>query len=266
MAPHLPDPVDTADWHYLTQLNQARAITFGVEHYRGLWPHCMGAILWQLNDCWPVTSWAAVDGAGRQKPLWYALRRLYADRIVLLRRSGAGELEVVVVNDGPHRWTAPLDLTRRSLDGQVLATVSSTVDVAPRSSTVVRVPDDVATPMDAAREAVSASVDGQRTLHLFVEDRDLEMGRARLDVTARPIEDGVAVMVVARSFARDLVLNSDRVDPESVVDDQLVTLFPGESHEFRVCTRTTADDPRWTTPPVLRCVNDTARERSSVAV
>ena len=34
-----------------------------------------GTIVWQLNDCWPVTSWAAIDGDGRPKPLYYALRR-----------------------------------------------------------------------------------------------------------------------------------------------------------------------------------------------
>ena len=37
-------------------------------------PALHGRVVWQLNDCWPVTSWAAVDGDGRRKPLWYALR------------------------------------------------------------------------------------------------------------------------------------------------------------------------------------------------
>ena len=50
----------------------------GVEHFRSLRPRCTGTIVWQLNDCWPVTSWAAIDGDGRRKPLWYALRAAYA--------------------------------------------------------------------------------------------------------------------------------------------------------------------------------------------
>lgn len=84
LAAHLPPPQDFDDWHYLTQLNQARAITLGIEHYRSLQPLCMGSIVWQLNDCWPVTSWAAVDGDGRRKPLWYALRAAYADRLLAI--------------------------------------------------------------------------------------------------------------------------------------------------------------------------------------
>ena len=71
------------DWHWLTQLNQARAVAFGVEHFRSHTPYCMGTIVWQLNDCWPVISWSAVDGDGRRKPLWYALR-------ARLRRPAAG--------------------------------------------------------------------------------------------------------------------------------------------------------------------------------
>jgi beta-mannosidase len=82
LGDHLPQPpADDFDaWHWLTQLNQARAVAFGIGHFRSHAPYCVGAIVWQLNDCWPVVSWAAVDGAGRRKPLWYALRAAYADR------------------------------------------------------------------------------------------------------------------------------------------------------------------------------------------
>ena len=91
---HLPAPADFDDWHYLTQLNQARAIQLGVEHFRAHRGVCMGTIVWQLNDCWPVTSWSAIDGDGRRKPLWYALRRRVrrpaAHRAAPRRRAGAG--------------------------------------------------------------------------------------------------------------------------------------------------------------------------------
>ena len=55
----------------------------------GAEPVCMGAIVWQLNDCWPVTSWSAVDGDGRLKPLWYALRHAFADRLLTIQPARA---------------------------------------------------------------------------------------------------------------------------------------------------------------------------------
>ena len=64
------------DWHWLTSLNQARAVAFGIEHFRSLYPLNRGTVVWQLNDNWPVVSWAAVDSHGIRKPLWYALRRV----------------------------------------------------------------------------------------------------------------------------------------------------------------------------------------------
>ncbi|MFC7484554.1 hypothetical protein ACFQX7_37285 [Luedemannella flava] len=68
LAHHFGPAADFDEWHYLTQVNQARALTLGVEHFRSHWPVCTGTVIWQLNDCWPVTSWAAVDGDGRRKP------------------------------------------------------------------------------------------------------------------------------------------------------------------------------------------------------
>ncbi|MCI1747305.1 MAG: glycoside hydrolase family 2 protein [Acidipropionibacterium sp.] len=78
-APHLPQPADFEDWHLTTSLNQARAMECGISWFRSWWPRCAGSIIWQLNDCWPVSSWAAVDSRGRRKLLWYALRDLYDD-------------------------------------------------------------------------------------------------------------------------------------------------------------------------------------------
>lgn len=63
---------------YASQLVQSQAIQYGVEHWRRNRGRCMGAIYWQLNDCWPVTSWSSIDYYGRWKALHYYARRFYA--------------------------------------------------------------------------------------------------------------------------------------------------------------------------------------------
>ena len=78
LVAHFDLPNDMDDWHWAMSLNQAIAITIAIEHFRSVAPSCTGSIVWQLNDCWPVTSWAAVDGDGRAKPLLYALRQAYS--------------------------------------------------------------------------------------------------------------------------------------------------------------------------------------------
>ena len=84
---------DLDRWHYLTQLQQTRAIATGVEHWRTHWPRNTGVVVWQLNDLWPVSSWSAIDSAGRLKPLAHELRRLYDDVLLTIRPviAGAGD-------------------------------------------------------------------------------------------------------------------------------------------------------------------------------
>ncbi|QKS21836.1 hypothetical protein HUN58_19940 [Curtobacterium sp. Csp1] len=86
------DPSEFDRWHYLTQLQQARAVATGVEHWRTHWPRNTGVVLWQLNDLWPVSSWSAVDSAGRLKPLAHELRRLYDDVLLTIRPVTRGSV------------------------------------------------------------------------------------------------------------------------------------------------------------------------------
>lgn len=63
---------------YASQLLQAEAIRYGVEHFRRNRGRCMGTVVWQLNDCWPVASWASIDYYGRWKALHYYEKRFFA--------------------------------------------------------------------------------------------------------------------------------------------------------------------------------------------
>jgi beta-mannosidase len=75
---------------HLTQLSQAEALMFGYRGWRRQWGqdrHCGGALVWQLNDCWPVTSWSIVDYFLRKKPAYYAMRRVLAPIAVAVKRA-----------------------------------------------------------------------------------------------------------------------------------------------------------------------------------
>lgn len=71
-------PENFSDFVYASQLLQADGIRYGVEHYRRNRGRCMGAIYWQLNDCWPVISWSSIDYFGRWKALHYYAKRFFA--------------------------------------------------------------------------------------------------------------------------------------------------------------------------------------------
>lgn len=73
---------------YASQMLQAEAIKYGVEHFRRNRGRCMGAIYWQLNDCWPVASWASIDYWGRWKALHYYAKRFFAPVMVSCEEQG----------------------------------------------------------------------------------------------------------------------------------------------------------------------------------
>ncbi len=73
---------------YASQLLQAQAMQYGVEHWRRYRGRCMGALVWQLNDIWPVTSWASIDYYGRWKALHYYEKRFFAPILVSCAEEG----------------------------------------------------------------------------------------------------------------------------------------------------------------------------------
>lgn len=75
---------------YASQLLQADAIRYGVEHFRRNRneSRCMGAVYWQFNDCWPVASWSSVDYCQRLKALHYYARRFFAPIMISCEEEG----------------------------------------------------------------------------------------------------------------------------------------------------------------------------------
>ncbi len=128
-------PSGFANTLWLSQIQQGMAIKYAVEHWRRNRPRCMGALYWQLNDCWPVASWASIDYDGRWKALHYMARRFYAPLLVSgVENTQDGTVEVHVCNDPlkPFRGTVGWRVTR--LDGTVVLSDSLPVEIAGNST------------------------------------------------------------------------------------------------------------------------------------
>ena len=103
---------------YASQLLQAQAMQYGVEHWRRNRGRCMGAVIWQLNDCWPVASWAGIDYFGRWKALQYYARRFFAPVLVSCHEEGLVDQEDISVNTEhiDPRKTARLNVSNETME------------------------------------------------------------------------------------------------------------------------------------------------------
>lgn len=114
---------------YISQILQLKAIQYGVEHWRRNWGRCMGSIYWQLNDCWPVASWASVDYNGRWKALHYGAKRFYARFMATAceKEEFSTEIDYYIHNESFHARKATL--TVRLFDTALNTLYTQSTDV-----------------------------------------------------------------------------------------------------------------------------------------
>jgi beta-mannosidase len=220
---HYPAARDLEEHLYFSQLNQRDALRFGIEHYRRV-AGCRGSLIWQLNDCWPVQSWAVLDSDGAYKAAAFELRRLYAPAHHSLEHQvGASLARLWTVLDNSHvgvRGEAVLE-ARRLSDGALLERWSRPVELAPGERRVaLEARLDTLPPADTV---LLASFLGASSFRLLSEPKDARLAAPKLTIT---------------EHAEGLRLRSDRPvidlmlwDPDDELEllDNFVTLAaPGE--------------------------------------
>lgn len=106
---------------YASQLLQAEAIKYGVEHFRRNRGRCMGTVYWQLNDCWPTASWSSIDYSGRWKALQYYAKRFFAPVLLSCEEEGCLTQNMDInAEDYDIQKSAVFAITNESMEKQVL--------------------------------------------------------------------------------------------------------------------------------------------------
>src|SRR5580658_9825967 len=160
------EPKDFASFVYLSQVQQAEIIKIGAEHLRRQRPRTMGSLYWQLNDCWPVASWASIDYYGRWKALHYYARRFYDD-VLVSPFLHDDKVDVYVVNDKLQALSGNVHVRLLDFDGKVLLDQTKDVQIPAQSSAIY---------FSVDRAALSAKNDPRKSFLAF----DLEVAGKRL--------------------------------------------------------------------------------------
>lgn len=228
------------DLLYASQLMQAEAIRYGVEHWRRNRGRCMGAIIWQLNDIWPVASWASIDYYGRWKALHYAAKRFFAP--VMISAEEEGELSQNPKINEYH--PVPLEKSfRLNVCNETLRDVTGEVVWALRTpdGAIVRQNQQTLTiPAMSAKwldkvDCADASLTGHYVSFAFVVDdvavsegtcifcapKHFEFVNPRLTVETR----GDTLVVTSHAYAKQVWLESE--DADLLLDDNAFDMNPG---------------------------------------
>jgi beta-mannosidase len=221
-------------WHYLTQLEQARALNVGIRHLRSHHDVSAGSVIWQLNDCWPVVSWSMIDFAGKRKPAWHVVRKAYADRIVSFTVQ-AGQNFIAAVNDRDQNWDTKIQIRLATLSGTSELIQETTVEVAAGSHVLIPLKVDLGT-LDSRTQFLIVDSEHDRSLFFLAEDSELNYELPDFYLSLAKTYKGIDLTISAKNLLRELCIFTDRIDQESEVSDQVVTLLKGEAVTIHIST------------------------------
>jgi beta-mannosidase len=110
-------PADFEQFLYASQVLQARATRLAFHAHRRRMPYCMGSLVWQLNDCWPVASWSTIDYYHRWKAAHYAARAA-CKPVIVSPLATDDRVELWVVSDLLRAFPATLRVELKDFSGR----------------------------------------------------------------------------------------------------------------------------------------------------
>ena len=266
-------PADFKRFLYVGQVLQADGVKMGMEAFRRDRPYCMGSIVWQLNDCWPVASWSSRDYYGRWKALHYVTRKAYDDILVSPRVTGGTArgadtspqqvaalpghddtgvkptadvapahkmLELKMVNDRRTAVRGTLRLQTLTIDGRVVYERTQRLTLPPNDAlTVYTLP--VADLLRGERpENVIFYISyqtGVTTYHNIaypLRQKQMAYKKPRFTTTLAPQADGYDVTVATDIFARAVYLKTKGIS--DFFSDNYFDLLPRQTRTVHVRT------------------------------
>lgn len=245
---------------HLTQLSQAEALMYGYRGWRRQWGQdrlCGGALVWQLNDCWPVTSWSIVDYFLRKKPAYYAMRRVLAPIAVAVKRAHfdwsvvharvpeTSDYELWVASQRQDSILATVELRFVSIETgkDIKDKVMKDIKLVPNGTTDVlsgtidnrsEEPHVLAARIWVDGEIVSRDVDWPQPLkYLDFKDRGVEIVPGAAEIVVRAAKPTKGLVFEERSGV--------------LVHDSAIDVIPGDEQVIRVRGLGKQDKPlRWT--------------------
>lgn len=246
MADEFRVPDNFEDFLYVGMILQGDAIKTAMEAHRRDMPYCMGTLVWQHNDCWPVASWAGRDYYGRWKAQQYFARNAYRDILVSPLVKG-DTLSVHLVSDRRDAVKGTFALKAMTLDGKVIWQKEIKTTARPLESREIFTSDIRPILGDRKRGQVifsttftTGDADPYTNIAYACRQKYMEYSKPRFSVDIQPAEDGFDVTVGSDIFARGVFLSIDGID--NFFSDNYFDILPGDRRKIRVNTSVPYDE------------------------
>lgn len=226
------------DFVYLSQVQHGLAMRTAVTHWRAHAPHSMGALYWQLNDTWPVCSWASLDYGGGWKLLHHMARDFFAPVMVTALPQDDGSVTLMAHDD---RGAGKLTVTARAvaMDGGLITLCEKTVTVGTAATAVA----SVTIPQGAMLVIDWTGASEGRKVHAPQPYKTYDLPDAALTFEATLDGDAWHLTVSAPALALFVAVEADQPGQFSA---NAFDMLPGETRRITFTPSDTATEPTFT--------------------
>ncbi|WP_336779714.1 beta-mannosidase [Paenibacillus illinoisensis] len=231
MDMYMHEPKDFPSFLYMSQVLQAEAMKTAIEAHRRRKPYCMGTLYWQMNDCWPVASWAGMDYFGNWKALQYYAKRSFSDVLVSVDGTKEDRTDVYLISDQLQPVEGQLQVQLIGFDGTVYREEEHAVNLESNSGKQVLTLNnaDWLQGHDAAATLLRLELKqkGHADIvqeHYFAPSKDLGLKPAAIQVTEVQESDGSYLVLESDTLAKQVWISTEA---EGVFSDNFFDLIPG---------------------------------------
>ncbi len=230
-AAHFKVSCDFGTFIYRGQLLQGEALKAAVEHWRRSKFHTAGSLFWQLNDCWPVSSWSVIDSGLRPKAGYYYAKKFFAPVLVSLHVMPDG-IEVCITNDTLRGLSGRLEVYLRDFAGKKKKRLAvRTVVIDPNlSATVLQIPVRKLQSVHPSSEYLHAIYDNgfadkTENRHFFSEPKHLDLPAHRIRYSLNRRKDRYTLSLRSDRFLKNVAVDFGSL--ETVLPDNYFDMDAG---------------------------------------
>jgi beta-mannosidase len=224
MARDFPVPTSMEKYNYVSQLLQAHGMKTAIEAHRLAKPYCMGSLYWQLNDCWPVTSWSTLDYYGNWKAAHYQVKESFAP-ILLAVTENADGYSIIGSNDNLKAISGTLAVKLIDFSGKEIwsATKVCTLDVE-KSTNCLQISNAELPKYEKEKTVliIEFTSNQKKTIahHYFVKPKELQLKKPTIEIK---IVGETLIELKTNTLAKNVYLQAN----DALFEENYFDLIPG---------------------------------------
>jgi len=261
-------PKQFVDFIYLSQVTQQECVADATEHWRRNKGRCNGSMYWQLNDCWPVCSWASMDYYGNYKALQYTSRHFNAPVSVSIENSKE-KITIFVLNDKNEDIKTNIRYSVFDFKKGILKTEEKEIVIKALTNEIafdLQV-KEIAKAINLKQAGVIAELLNDNNLIsrktvLFSKEKNLKLPKALLSKSVKLEADKLSITLKSDCFAR--LVRVESLCSTLPFSDNYFDLLPGESKTITQTIDKTCKPGEQAEKITLFCCTDVEAKGSSV--